>query len=161
MGGPANATWSTNRVAGFVDQVEAEYPQIEISSVVNTNVDPAEGLSKFTTATSNSPNVDWIYAAYNLLLPPESIPSAFKDAVYIAGGLEETTIPAVAADRAAVIPDWPVAMGYIGVMQAIEVLDGGTPAALTCFPSGILTVDDLGTPIADAQVFPADYVAGG
>ncbi len=62
MAGPANATWSVGRTQGFLDRVGEKYPAITVTAVANSNVDPGEGLSKFTNAASSNPTVDWKHA---------------------------------------------------------------------------------------------------
>jgi ribose transport system substrate-binding protein len=154
MAGPANATWSVGRTQGFLDRVGEKYPNIHVSSVANSNVDPGEGLAKFTNAASSNPKVDWIYPVYNGLLPPESIPAHYNGAVLVTGGLEPATRDAVASGAATVIPDWPIHTGYIGVAQAVATLNGETPPKLTCLPSPVVTKDELNTPVGEVQFFP-------
>lgn len=160
MGGPANATWATRRVAGFQDALK-DHPEVKVSAVVNSLVDPGEGLAKFTNAATSQPDVDWIYAVYNLLLPPDSIPAEYQDAVYVAGAYDPVTQKALESGRAqAVIADWPVYMGYVGMAQAIEKLNGGSPASLTCFDSPVITKENMDSRVADAQFYPSEYKAG-
>jgi ribose transport system substrate-binding protein len=159
MGGPANATWSSDRVNGFKAQLAAKYPKIKIASLTHENVDPAQGLTQFNNAASAHPKVDWIYAAYNLLLPPASVPKQYKGATYIGGALEPTTIPQVKSGTATVIPDWPVSMGRIGVAQAVTKLNGGEPPKLTCVPSPVIAQADLASGLGEVQQIPAGYKA--
>lgn len=159
MGGPANATWSSDRVSGFKAQLAAKYPKIKIAAVTHENVDPAQGLTEFNNAASAHPKVDWIYAAYNLLLPPASVPKQYKSTTYIGGALEPTTIPQVKAGTATVIPDWPVSMGRIGVAQAVTKLNGGQPPKLTCVPSPVVSQSDLASDLGKVQQIPAGYKA--
>jgi ribose transport system substrate-binding protein len=154
MAGPANATWSVGRTRGFLDRVDEKYPNIRVTAVANSNVDPGEGLAKFTNAASTNPTVDWIYPVYNGLLPPDSIPAHYRDAVLVSGGLDPSTRGAVAAGTAVVIPDWPVHTGYIGVAQAVATLNGETPPMLTCLPSPVIGQAELDTPVGQAQFFP-------
>src|SRR5699024_10383017 len=44
IAGPANATWSQHRTAGFTDRVDEKYPNIKIVDAPTQEVDPAEGL---------------------------------------------------------------------------------------------------------------------
>ena len=154
MAGPANATWAVGRATGFKDRLKEKYPNLTISSTVNSNVDPGEGLAKFTNATSSTPQVDWIYTATNLLLPPASIPAQYKKAVLVAGGLDPSTHDAVASGEAAVIPDWPVNVGYIGIAEAVNTLNGTPAGKLTCLPSPVVSADELDTPLGQKQFYP-------
>jgi ribose transport system substrate-binding protein len=151
MGGPANATWSNRRTAGFQDEI-AKYPGIKVSAVVNTQVDPAEGLTKFINAATANPKVDWIYTVYNFILAPQAVPSQYQKAVYLGGALEPATDKAL-QDRTAnvVIADHPVSMGWIGVSEAVAKLNGTAPPKLVCLPNTVITPDMLGTPIAKLQ----------
>lgn len=157
QGGPSNATWSTARVQGFKDEIAQNYSKIKINAVTNENVDSNEGLTQFNNATASHPKVDWIYSAYNLLLPPSAVPAQYKNAVYVAGGLEPTTRPAVAAGKATVIPDWPIAMGRIGVAKVIATLNGEKLPALSCVGSPVVTPKDVNSPVAQAQVIPDGF----
>jgi ribose transport system substrate-binding protein len=154
MAGPANATWSVGRTQGFLDRVGEKYPDITVTAVANSNVDPGEGLAKFTNAASSNPAVDWIYPVYNGLLPPDSIPAHYRDAVLVTGGLDPSTRGAVGSGKAIVIPDWPVHTGYIGVAEAVAALNGQAPPKLTCLPSPVVAQADLDSQVGKAQFFP-------
>ena len=122
-------------------------------------MDPNAGLTQFQNSVASNPTVDWIYAVYNLLLPPSSIPSEYQDALYIGGGFEPTTWDAVAAGKATVIPDWSVSMGRIGVAKAVAALNGDTLPALSCIPSPVISQADVKSPLAEAQKVPEGYEA--
>lgn len=158
MAGPGNATWATDRAAGFRDRVAEKYPDIKIVEVVNSEADPGDGLTKFTNAASRHPTIDWIYATYNGMLPPRSIPAQYEDAVHVTGTYEPVTKEALLGGRAeAVIADWPIYMGRVGIAEAVEKLNGGSPPKVTCFPSPAITAKDTDSEIAKAQLFPPGY----
>jgi ribose transport system substrate-binding protein len=160
MGGPSNATWALRRVAGFQDELK-NHPGLKINATVNSLVDPGEGLSKFTNATAAHPKVDWIYPVYSLLLPPAAVPAQHRKAVYLAGSFEPDTRDALQAGKAsAIIPDWPIHMGYVGVSHAVAQLNGETLPKMTCFPNVTLTAADIHSPVAEAQLYPAGFKAG-
>jgi ribose transport system substrate-binding protein len=151
MAGPANATWSNRRAAGFADEIK-KYPNVKVSAYVNTFVDPAEGLTKFTDAATVNPKVDWIYTVYNFILAPQSVPSQYKNAIYLGGALEPATLSALQDGSARVVmADHAVSMGYIGVAEAVQKLNGGTPLKMLCLPNTVITKSMLGTPIANLQ----------
>jgi ribose transport system substrate-binding protein len=158
MAGPGNATWATDRTAGFQDQVAKKYPEIEIAELVNSEADPGDGLTKFTNAAARHPTIDWIYATYNGMLPPKSIPAQYEDAVHVTGTYEPITKEALLAGRAeAVIADWPIYMGRVGIAEAVETLNGDSPPQVTCFPSPVITADTTDSEVAEAQLFPRGY----
>jgi ribose transport system substrate-binding protein len=162
MGGPANATWALRRVAGFQDELK-KHPNLVISTVTNENVDPAEGLVKFSDAVRVHPKVDWIYSTYNLLLPPGTVPSNFSKALYVAGGLDELTISALKnATASAILPDYPVSEGYLGVAYLVRKLNGEELPSITCLPNGIVTSSNLESAAIQSQnLFPAGWKAAG
>jgi ribose transport system substrate-binding protein len=160
MGGPANASWARRRVAGFLDGIKAT-PNIKINAIVSTDIDPQAGLTKFSNAAQAHPKVDWIYATGSFLLAPQSIPTEYKDAVYIGGGFTNVTAEALRDGSArAILPDFPVSVGYIGVALAIQKLNGGDVALRNCAPVGVMTKADLDNPVwADSSIVPSDWVA--
>jgi len=160
MGGPANASWSRGRVAGFLDAV-AGSPQIVVNSVVSTDIDPQEGLTRFVNTAQAYPQVDWIYAVGSFLLSPQSIPEEFSNAVYVGGGVTNVTIEALENGTAAfIMPDFPISVGYAGVVLAVNLLNGTEQPQRNCIPSPMMTVEDLADPFwIDSNVLPADWVA--
>jgi ABC-type sugar transport system substrate-binding protein len=162
MGGPANATWALRRVAGFQDEMK-KYPNLAISTVTNENVDPAEGLVKFSGAVRVHPRVDWIYSTYNLLLPPGTVPSSYSKALYVAGGLDELTVGALKGGTAsAILPDYPVSEGYLGVAYLVRKLNGEEPPSITCLPNGIVSSSTLNSPEIQSQnLFPGGLESSG
>ena len=160
MGGPANASWARRRVAGFLDGVK-DKPNIKINAVVSTDIDPQAGLTKFSNAAQANPKVDWIYATGSFLLAPQSIPAEYKNAVYIAGGLTSVTTEALNDGSAkAILPDFPISVGYIGVALAIKKLNGEDIPMRNCAPVDALTKDQLSDPVwAESSILPSDWVA--
>jgi ABC-type sugar transport system substrate-binding protein len=158
MGGPANATWALRRVAGFQDGVK-KHPGLTIVAVTNENVDPAEGLAKFSNAARLHPKIDWIYVTHNLLLPPNSVPVQYSKAVYIGGGYDDLTVQALKAGTAsAVLPDYPVAEGYLGVSYLVRKLNGDTLPPITCLPNSVVTPSNMGTHASDSlSLFPSGW----
>jgi ribose transport system substrate-binding protein len=158
MGGPANASWARRRVAGFLDEIK-KYPALTISAVTNQDIKPEEGLIKFTNAAQAHPKVDWIYATGSFLLPPPSIPAEYRKAVYVAGGLTNVTVDALKdGSIAAVLPDFPIGVGYLGVALAVAKLNGDTIPQHNCAPVAAMTKADLGQPVwAETSITPAGW----
>ncbi len=145
IAGPANATWSASRVAGFKERVDEEYPNIEIVASPTQNVDPAEGLQSFENAFQANPDAQWVYTVFNLLLDPDALPSNAQDIAFITNGLD----PQSAEDLedgsiSKLIGITPTPMGYQGVGTAVSILNGDTDIpALTCIPLTTYTAEDL------------------
>lgn len=160
MGGPANATWSLRRVAGFEDGVK-KHPELKIAAVTHENVDPAEGLARFTNATQAHPKVDWIYAAYNLLLPPTSVPVKYAKALYVAGAYDPLMVDALKSGAAAAaLPDYPISEGYVGLSNLVRKLNGEKLPSITCLPSDVVTSADLSSEQLNSQnLYPAGWKA--
>jgi ribose transport system substrate-binding protein len=161
IGGPANATWSRKRVAGFEDQVKAKYPGVKVAAAPTQNVDPALGLSSFQNAVAKNPNIKWVYTVFNLLLSPKSMPSQYKHIGFITNGLDGASAPDLKAGRVSeVIGITPTPMGYQGVGEAVAVLNGDQNVpALTCIP--ITTYSAQQVPSAQAsrlELIPGEKV---
>lgn len=156
MGGPATASWARRRVAGFLDTIAAAYP---VAATVSTNVDPQEGLTKFLNAAQASPELKWVYATGSFLLAPQSIPEEFAGVTYIAGSLSNVTEEALREGKmTAVIPDFPISAGYLGVKLALDVLDGKEIAKRNCLPVVAVSAADLADPMwKENNVLPADF----
>jgi ABC-type sugar transport system substrate-binding protein len=108
------------RVAGFEDGLK-KFANIKIAATTHEDVDPAQGLSRFTNATQAHPKVDWIYSTYDLNLPPSSVPPKYAKAVYIAGGYDPLMLDAVKdGTAAAALPDYAVSEGYVGLSYLVE-----------------------------------------
>ncbi|WP_158812144.1 sugar ABC transporter substrate-binding protein [Beijerinckia sp. L45] len=147
MGGPANASWARRRVAGFIDEIK-KYPSLKISAMTSEDIKPEEGLRKFANAAQAHPGIDWIYSAGWFLLPPTSIPSEYRKAVYVAGGFASVTSDALKdGSAAAILPDFPVGVGYSGVALAVAKLNGDKVAQHICAPVAAITKADLADPI--------------
>lgn len=158
MGGPANASWARRRVAGFMDTLK-KYPQFQIATIVSTDIDPQQGLTKFVNAAQANPSFSWIYATGSFLLAPQSIPAEYQKAVYVAGGLTNVTEDALKQKKiTAVLPDFPIATGYYGVKMAIDILEKRPPAKHTCAPVAAMTASDLSNPAwSKSSILPADF----
>lgn len=147
QGGPANATWARRRVAGFTDAIKA-HPEIKVSAITNEDINPTEGLTKFSNAAQAHPKVDWIYAVFNLLLPPSSVPPEYKNAVYVGGAYDPVMVQAIKDGSAkAAIPDLPLAVGYIGVANAVKTLNGEKLPLTTCVPGPAVTAANVDDPV--------------
>ena len=160
MGGPANASWARRRVAGFLDAV-AKNPAIKIEAIVNTDIDPQQGLTKFANAAQAHSKVDWIYAAGSFLLEPQSVPAEYHDTVYIGGSLTNVSEEGLQTGRAAaVLPDFPISIGYIGVGLAIEKLNGVSVPSHNCAPVDVMTKKDLTDSVwVQSSIVPKDWAA--
>jgi len=158
MGGPANATWARRRVAGFLDEIK-KYPNLKINAVTSQDITPEEGLVKFTNAAQAHPKVDWIYSTGSFLLPPPSIPAEYRKAVYVAGGLTNVTNDALKDGAiSAVLPDFPVGVGYLGVALAVERLNGDKIPVHNCAPVATMTKAELGQPVwAATSITPSGW----
>jgi ABC-type sugar transport system substrate-binding protein len=145
IAGPANATWSAKRAAGFADRVEEKYPGIEIVASPTQNVDPALGLKSFENAVQGNPEINWVYTVFNLLLDPDSLPSQYRDVTFVTNGLDPATIEDLEQDQVAkVIGITPTPMGYQGVGHAVSILNGDQDVpALVCIPLTVYEKADL------------------
>ncbi len=159
-GGPANATYALRRVAGFEDGIK-KFPKIKVSAITHEDVDPVQGLARFTNAAQAHPKVDWIYVTYNLQLPPSSVPPQYSKALYVAGGVEPLVVDGLKAGTvAAALPGYPITEGYVGLSYLIRKLNGETLPSITCLPNGIVTKDELSSPAVTSQtLFPAGWKA--
>ncbi len=154
IAGPANATWSQRRTDGFTDRVQEMYPNIEIVAAPTQLVDPAEGLRSFEDAIQAHPDVDWVYAVHYFILQPESIPADYRGVItYVGAGYEPDSIAALEAGTMdsvhGIAPRW---MGILGVGHAVSLLNGEDIPRVTCVPIPLFTVDDIGSPFADAEL---------
>jgi ribose transport system substrate-binding protein len=162
MGGPANATYALRRVAGFEDAIK-RFPKIKISAITHQDVDPVQGLARFNNAAQAHPKVDWIYVTYNLQLPPNSVPTKYSKALYVAGGVEPLMVDALKdGTAAAAMPGYPITEGYVGLSNLVRKLNGETLPSITCLPNGIVTKDELSSPEVTSQtLFPTGWKASG
>jgi ribose transport system substrate-binding protein len=161
MAGPANATWSRKRVAGFTDQVKAKYPNLKIVAAPTSLVDPGEALTKFTDAASAHPDIKWLASVYFVLPVPQSLPPAYRGKIkYVSMGFEPTTIEALKKSYMAVdLPVVPIWMGYMGVGKVIDLLNGKKMPAWTCLPTVPMTTKNLNSVFAKHELYPPGFKA--
>jgi ribose transport system substrate-binding protein len=153
QGGPANALWARRQVAGFLDTVK-NASAIKVNAVTNEDLVPTVGLQKFTDAHAK---VEWINVTNYVALSPYSIPPEFKSAVYIAGSFDSVMKKAVKEGIAkAAMPYFPSMVGYFGVATAVEKLNGGAAARVTCIPTAAITSDVVDDPMWQRTNYPPD-----
>lgn len=148
LGGPANAIWAQRRVAGFSEEIK-KHPNLTLSAVANSDSTPTDGLQKFQNAAQAHPDVDWIYTVFSLLLPPDAIPPEHQDAAYVGSSYDAIMLNAVKnGTAAAALADFPIAVGYVALSQAVAVLDGDNSVVWrTCIPAGAVTVENASEPV--------------
>ncbi|WP_137391007.1 sugar ABC transporter substrate-binding protein [Rhodoligotrophos defluvii] len=148
LGGPANAVWAQRRVAGFQEEIK-KHPNMALNAVAHSDSTPTEGLQKFQNAAQAHPQVDWIYTVFSLLLPPTAIPPEHQNAVYVGSSYDAIMVDAVKNGRAAAaLADFPIAVGYVGVAQAVQVLNGDdTVVRGTCIPAGAVSKENVADPV--------------
>ena len=158
IAGPANASWSRRRVAGFTS-VANEHPELEILATSSTDIDPQAALTKFMNVAQANPDFDWIYGTGSFLLAPQSVPAEYSDALYVGGGLDNVTIEALKGDMMkAVLPDFPIGVGYAGVRITLDMLEGKDVPQRNCAPVAAVTLEDLSNPMwMDGSVLPDDF----
>jgi ribose transport system substrate-binding protein len=156
IAGPANADWSRKRAAGFKDRVNEKYPDIEVVASPTQLVDPKAGLKSFEDAVQANPDIDWIYAVHYFILPPEGIPARYRGKVpYIGMGYEPDSVKALqSGSMDTVVGIQPIAMGRMGVGEVVKLMNGEEVPAVTCVPAVTFTEDDIGSPLAEAEVIP-------
>jgi ribose transport system substrate-binding protein len=149
IAGPANATWSRKRAQGFKDQVKEKYPGVQVAASPTQNVDPALGLKSFENAVAGNPNIKWIYTVFNFLLDPGSLPGRYRDVAFVTNGLDPTSIPDLRSGRISkIIGITPTPMGYVGVGEAVKLLNGDRIPALTCVPIPVYGRRDANSRVA-------------
>jgi putative xylitol transport system substrate-binding protein len=160
MGGPANASWSRGRVAGFLDGI-ADKTTFKVSEVVSTDIDPQQGLTRFSNAAQANPQVDWIYAVGSFLLAPQSIPAEYANATYLGGTLTAVSLEALQNGGAdGVLPDFPISVGYVGLSLAVSALNGEENPQVNCIPNEVMGAEDLSNDVwVNSSIVPADWVA--
>jgi ribose transport system substrate-binding protein len=158
LGGPANATWARRRVAGFLDTIK-KYPNLKLDSVAYSDLDPQDGLTKFTNAAQAHPKLDFIYPVFSFLLPPQSIPADYRKAVYLSSGLSNVTIDTLNdGTAAAILPDFPVSVGYVGLSLLVEKLNGSAVNQYNCIPVVPVLKTDLPNPFwVQSNIIPGDW----
>ncbi|KHA54094.1 sugar ABC transporter substrate-binding protein [Sulfitobacter geojensis] len=159
VAGPANASWSRGRTAGFTDALADS--SIEVSSIVWSDLDPQQALTRFSNAIQTDPEVDWIYATGSFLLAPQSLPAEYADTFYLGGTLTNVSAAGLQEGTAnLILPDFPVAVGYLGVVLALKALAGEDLAKVNCLPNEVMGKDNLEEPVwSDASFVPADWKA--
>jgi ribose transport system substrate-binding protein len=158
IAGPANATWSRKRAAGFADRVKERYPNIDIVASPTQNVDPALGLKSFENALQSNPNINWIYSDFDFLLQPKSLPDRYKDIAFVTNGYDNVSAPELESGRInSIIGLSPVAMGYRGVGTAVALLNGDKAPALQCVPMPVITKANMASPVAAAELIPVGF----
>ena len=145
IAGPANATWSAKRAAGFADRVKERYPGVKIAVSATQNVDPAQGLKSFENAVQAHPDIKWVYSVFNLLLDPDSLPARYKNVAFITNGLDPASIQDLKEGQySTIIGITPTPMGYQGVGHAVSILNGDQNVpALVCIPLTRYTAKDM------------------
>lgn len=150
LGGPANAIWAQRRVAGFQEEIK-KFPGMALNAVANSDSTPTEGLQKFQNAAQAHPQVDWIYTVFSLLLPPSAIPPEHQKAVYVGSSYDAIMLDAVKnGSAAAALADFPIAVGYVAVADAVKVLNGDDKVVQrTCIPAGAVSKENADEPVWD------------
>ncbi|WP_189134067.1 sugar ABC transporter substrate-binding protein [Wenjunlia tyrosinilytica] len=160
MAGPATATWSKKRIAGFMDQLHAKYPKFTVAAAPTGPVDPAAGLKDFTDATQTHPDIKWVYSVFYYQLLPDSLTGRFHGIPFVTTGYEPTAVKSLQnGTLAATIPVDNVWMGYMAVVQAVRSLNGETVPKTTCLPVSQFNKSDIGTAQANAELYPASFTA--
>lgn len=157
MAGPPNASWARRRVAGFLEGIKTR-PNIKLNAVVSSDNDAADGLTKFSNAAQANPKIDFIYVTGSFVLQPQSIPAEYHKALYVAGSLTSTTLDALKeGSAAAMLPDFPISVGYIGLSLAVRKLNGETVPQYNCAPVAAMYKSDVNNPMwIDSSIMPAD-----
>jgi ribose transport system substrate-binding protein len=160
MGGPATSSFARRRVAGFLDGLKT-HPNIKSTAIVNTDIDPQEGLTKFTNAAQANPKIDFVYPVGSFLLEPQSIPAEYRKAVYVAGSLTNVTLEALKdGSAAAILPDFPISVGYVGVSLAVHKLNGDPGKHFNCIPVDAMFKADIDNPVwVKNNILPVEWVA--
>ncbi|MFK4805091.1 sugar ABC transporter substrate-binding protein [Microbacterium sp. ZW CA_36] len=160
IAGPATATWSVKRAAGFTDRIKEEYPDFEIVASPTQPVDPSVGLSDFTAAAQANPGVEWVYSVFFYQLLPGSLPAQYAGIPFVTTGYEPAAITALQDGSLKETMQLDnVWMGSEPVYQAISVLNGDSIPRITCMPQDVYSVADIGSPSADGELYPEEFVA--
>lgn len=161
IAGPANATWSRKRALGFQDEAKQKYPNLQVVAAPTQNVDPSLGLKSFDNAIMAHPNIKWIYTVFDFLLQPESLPPQYRNVVFVTDGFDPTSEKSLANRRissiAGITPYW---MGYLGVGEAVSVLNGAAPPKVLCVPIPIITRRNMHGAVANHELSPPGWKAG-
>jgi ribose transport system substrate-binding protein len=159
MAGPPNASWARRRVAGFLDGMKKN-PNIKLNAIISSDNDAADGLTKFSNAAQANPKFDFVYVTGSFVLQPQSIPAEYKKAAYLAGSLTNTTLEALRDGSAgAIMPDFPISVGYIGLSLAVQKLNGDPVPQYNCAPVAAMYKAQASDPLwVDTSIMPADAV---
>jgi ribose transport system substrate-binding protein len=158
IAGPANATWSRKRAAGFADRVKEKYPNIEIVASPTQNVDPALGLKSFENAIGRDPDVKWVYTVFDFLLQPKALPASHKDVTLVSNGFDPVSAVDLKSGRIkALLGLAPTTMGYLGVGTAVAVLNGDKVPALQCVPIAQIEKSNMTSPVAELELIPKGF----
>jgi ribose transport system substrate-binding protein len=157
MAGPPNASWARRRVAGFLDGIK-KHPNIKVAALVSSDNSASDGVTKFTNAAEAHPKFDYIYVTGSFVLQPQSIPAEYHKALYVAGSLTPVTLEALKdGSAAAILPDFPISVGYIGLSLMVQKLNGGQVPQYNCAPNGAMYKAEVNDPIwLDSSIMPAD-----
>jgi ribose transport system substrate-binding protein len=157
MAGPPNASWARHRVGGFLEGLK-KHPNIKVVSVVSSDNDASDGVTKFSNAAQANPKFDYIYATGSFVLQPQSIPAEYHKALYIGGGLTPVTLEALKdGSAAAILPDFPISVGYIGLSLMVSKLNGEKVPQYNCAPIGAMYKAEANDKIwQDSSIMPAD-----
>jgi ribose transport system substrate-binding protein len=164
IAGPATATWSKKRTAGFEDRLKAKYPKFKIVSSPTQPVDPSQGLKDFTDATQAHPDIKWVYSVFFYQLLPDSLPGKYKGIPFVTTGYEPAAISSLqsgALSTTASVQN--IAFGYQAVAQSVAALNKGKDAHLgnICVPAPALTKADIGSKVADFDIYPKSFAFKG
>ena len=125
---------------------------------MSSDNDAADGLTKFSNAAQANPKIDFIYVTGSFVLQPQSIPAEYHKALYVAGSLTSTTLDALKeGSAAAMLPDFPISVGYIGLSLAVRKLNGETVTAIQLRARSRDHKSDVNNPMwIDSSIMPAD-----
>jgi ribose transport system substrate-binding protein len=161
MAGPANATWSRKRVAGFNDQVDAKYSDMDIVAAPTSLVDPGEALKKFANSVAAHPDIKWIASVDYSLPVPQAIPDQFKQLPYVTMGFDPNVKQAVTGGLVdATLPTDGYHMGYVGVGTVVGLLNGDKAPKFNCVPfTPAITKSNVSSPFTNQQLYPPGFKA--
>lgn len=161
IAGPANATWSLKRAAGFRDRIEEKYPELEIVAAPEQLVDPAKGLEDFNAASQAHRDIEWVYSVFFYQLLPDSLPQRYDGIPFVTTGYEPAAIESLENGSLSLTAQLGnVWFGYQPVVNAVRLLNGDSAVPhVECMPFDAYTKDDIGSESADAELYPEGYVA--
>ena len=157
MAGPPNASWARRRVAGFLEAIK-KHPDLKVLSVVSSDNDASDGVTKFSNAAQANPKFDFVYVTGSFVLQPQSIPAEYRKAVYVAGSLTPVALEALKdGSVGAMLPDFPISVGYIAVSLMVKKLNGESIAQFNCAPNGAMFKADASDPTwLESNIMPTD-----